>query len=168
VYVGGDPVNLVDPDGRASCDIILCGQNGSSVTIETDLINAEVNVSALPGTDFGGNHVLSGEGVMLAGLDLVGTLDPTPISDGLSASIYAQKGQYVDALVSSAGIIPVIGDVGKVARVERHFSNVRSAIRALNRSKGSVRTLDDIPKHALTRDVEDIYRRLDEYHGISR
>jgi RHS repeat-associated protein len=66
VYVGGDPMNLVHPDRRASCDIVLCLQNGSGVTIETDLFNAEVDVSAPPATDFGGNHTLSGQEVVLA------------------------------------------------------------------------------------------------------
>jgi hypothetical protein len=141
-------VNLLDPDGRASCDIILCGQNGSSVTIETDLINAEVDVSALPGTDFGGNHVLSGEGVVLAGLDLVGTFDPTPISDGLAASIYANRGDWLDAAISAAGWIPFVGDLGKLGRLNRIVGAIRLALqrKTANLSRG---------RHSLITDQAD-------------
>jgi RHS repeat-associated protein len=171
VYVGGDPVNLVDPDGMASCDIILCGQNGSSVTIETDLINAEVDVSALPGTDFGGNHTLSGEGVVLAGLDLVGTFDPTPISDGLAASIYANRGNWLDAGISAAGLIPVLGDVGKLARHERHIDAIRSAIQRGIKPKlwHGADNLQELRRSDAftTRSVEYAYQRLKKHQGIS-
>jgi hypothetical protein len=50
------------------------------------------------------------------GLDVIGTFDPTPISDGINAGIYAGQGDYVNAGISAAGMIPYFGDAGKVAK----------------------------------------------------
>jgi len=131
-YVMGNPLALVDPDGMASCDITLCGQNGSSVTIETDLIDAEVDVSSLPGTDFGGNHTFDGEDLLLAGLDLVGIIDPTPTSDVLAASLYAKRGEVGNTLISGFGVIPLVGDAAKLLRAGKHADTISAAIRSLD------------------------------------
>ena len=127
-YSFNNPLAFTDPTGLSPEDIILRGQNSSSVTIKTALIDVEVDVSSLPGTDFGGSHTIGGEGVVLAGLDIAGTFDPTPASDALAASIYAGKGQYGDVLISGLVFIPAFGDVGKLARVGKHIDAVKGAI----------------------------------------
>ncbi|MDT8341749.1 MAG: RHS repeat-associated core domain-containing protein, partial [Longimicrobiales bacterium] len=127
-YVLGNPTGLVDPDGRASCDIVLCGQNGSSLTIKTDRIDVEVDVSRLPGTDFGGNHVLQGEDVLLAALDVVGVVDPSGVADGLAAGIYAGQGERGNAAISLAGLIPLGGDLFKAGRIGKQLNRLREAI----------------------------------------
>lgn len=50
-YVLGNPLIYIDPDGKEP-DIVLKGQNGSSLTIKTDLTEQEVEVDH----DFQGNH----------------------------------------------------------------------------------------------------------------
>jgi len=130
-YVGGDPVNLTDPDGRASCDIKLCGQNGSSVTIKTRAIKKEVDVPY----DFGGNYELEGQDLVLAGLNLVGMFDPSPATDALAASIYYSNGEFGDAVISGFGVAPYFGDIPKLARASRHYRTVSRAIRELGDSR---------------------------------
>ena len=49
-----NPIRFSDPDGEVPDDIVIRGQNNSSVTIKTDLIDIDVNVSSL-NVDFGGN-----------------------------------------------------------------------------------------------------------------
>ena len=54
-YCANNPVKYVDPDGEEielNDDIVLKGQNNSSVTIKTDLVDINVDVSSL-GVDFG-------------------------------------------------------------------------------------------------------------------
>jgi len=46
-------------------------------------------------------------------LDVAGVFDPTPISDGVNALIYAGRGQGLDALIAVAGIVPYVGDLAK-------------------------------------------------------
>jgi RHS repeat-associated protein len=50
------------------------------------------------------------------GLDAVGVFDPFGIADGLNAVLYLGRGQYGNALISAAGIIPYIGDVAKAGK----------------------------------------------------
>ena len=46
-------------------------------------------------------------------LDGIGVFDPTGIADALNAGLYAAKGDWVNAGLSAAGIIPIIGDLAK-------------------------------------------------------
>jgi RHS repeat-associated protein len=49
-------------------------------------------------------------------LDTAGTLDPTPLSDGLNAAIYAAEGDEVNAAISVASMAPYVGDGAKLGR----------------------------------------------------
>ncbi|MDC0358418.1 hypothetical protein OAO01_06335, partial [Oligoflexia bacterium] len=50
------------------------------------------------------------------GLDAAGCFDPTPICDGINGLIYAARGMWADAGISSASMIPFIGDFSKTGR----------------------------------------------------
>ncbi|MCR5424716.1 MAG: hypothetical protein K6E93_08190 [Bacteroidales bacterium] len=57
-YCAWNPVKLVDPNGEESIsndDIVIRGNNNSSITIKTDAINLEINTTQ----DFEGNQVIS-------------------------------------------------------------------------------------------------------------
>jgi hypothetical protein len=53
-------------------------------------------------------------------LDIAGIFDPTPISDGASVAVSLWRGQFVDALLGGASMIPYLGDAAakpfKIAR----------------------------------------------------
>jgi RHS repeat-associated protein len=150
-YVLNSPLRLVDPDGTAACDITLCGENGSSVTIETELIDVEVDVTRL-GIDFGGNHTVSGEAVVLAALDVVGIVDPTGVADGLAAALYAQRGEVGNLLISAAGLLPVAGDLAKGGRIAKQVETITDAI-------GIGRYADEsIPARSTARDFTPVER----------
>lgn len=55
VYVLGNPVKFVDPDGKEPEDIIIRGKNNSSVVLRTSFVDLTFNVNH----DFRGNHVMN-------------------------------------------------------------------------------------------------------------
>ena len=50
-------------------------------------------------------------------LDVVGLADPTGIADGVNAIVYVLRGRWGDAAISGMGILPYVGDLGKVGRL---------------------------------------------------
>jgi RHS repeat-associated protein len=128
-FVQNNPLSRVDPDGMF--DIRIHGENSSSVTIVTDLIDIDVNAGSLVG-DLGGNYSLQGDDILSAGLDIVGVVDPTGIADGLNAGLQAKNGDWLGAAISTAGIIPFIGDVAKVGKIGKDVNIIKNAIEAVH------------------------------------
>ncbi|CAM1343846.1 hypothetical protein [Tenacibaculum amylolyticum] len=136
-FVENNPIRYVDPDGLAPVDIVLRGSNNSSITIETDLIDVDVDAGFLVG-DLGGNYSFSGNDILTAGLDIVGVIDPTPISDGLAASLEFKSGNYGGALLSGLGIFPYVGDLGKAGKIPKHIKTIKNAIHGNSKASKKV------------------------------
>jgi len=128
-FCSDNPINRIDPDGRLD-DIVIIGENNSSVTLKTDMIDIKINASYL-GVNFGGNYTLRGEEVLSAGLDIAGVFDPTGVADGLGAGLAWKKGDYWSAGISSLGIIPYVGDLAKAGKIGKDIKIIDNAIDAL-------------------------------------
>ncbi len=124
-FVQNNPLLRIDPDGMF--DIRIHGENNSSVTVVTDLIDVDVNAGRLVG-DFGGNYSLHGTDVTIAALDIVGIFDPSGIADVAAATLEAKQGNYGSAILSGLGVVPIIGDLGKVGKVGKHVKTIEKAI----------------------------------------
>ncbi|GJM65022.1 RHS repeat-associated core domain-containing protein [Persicobacter diffluens] len=124
-YCQNNPIIRIDPDGMLD-NIEIKGENNSSITLKTDLIDVSVDASKFVG-DFGGNYVFEGEDLLVAALDIVGTVDPTPTADVLSASIEAKNGNYGSAALSGLGVIPYIGNVGKLGKISKHTKSFKKS-----------------------------------------
>ena len=61
-------------------------------------------------------------------LDLVGVVDPTPVSDGSNALISLGRGDWFGAGISSVSLLPYIGDVAKVGKLGRWAQTVQKAV----------------------------------------
>lgn len=80
-------------------------------------------------------------------LDVIGTIDPTPISDGVNAAWYAAEGDYTNAAISAASMLPG-GDIAKVGKW------AAKGVKAAKEANGARRTVA-----AAERQVEPVAAR---------
>jgi hypothetical protein len=62
-------------------------------------------------------------------LDMVGVVDPTPISDLTSGVVSLMRGNLTGAAISAIAIVPYVGDLAKLGKVPRYVDIVNKAIR---------------------------------------
>ncbi len=127
-YCLGNPILFDDYNGE---DIVLTGKNKSSLTVKTDLINWTFSVADM-GIDWYGNHTIEGDEAVGAALDIAGIFDPTGIADIANAGLQFRNREYLDAFISVAGVIPYVGDLGKITRVSRNYNVLSDAVSAMN------------------------------------
>jgi RHS repeat-associated protein len=126
-YAQNNPLVRIDPNGML--DILIQGANGSSVNIETDLVDVSVDASSL-GVDFGGNHSIGGDAVVEAALDLGGIVDPTGVIDAAATAYYGGKGDLLGAAISAVSILPG-GDLAKIGKIGKHVDTINNAIKQI-------------------------------------
>ncbi|MBW4763165.1 hypothetical protein KZO53_11860 [Prevotella melaninogenica] len=54
----------------------------------------------------------------------------------------AQKGDWGDALISSAGLLPLVGDVAKVGKLGKDVKIIETAIDAVKESKTTIKVVN--------------------------
>lgn len=86
-------------------------------------------------------------------LDLAGFADPTPVSDGASLLISLGRGEWLDAAISGASMIPYVGDLAKAGKLPKYLRTVEKAIELADRSKAAAK--------ALLPGMEKLYQALD-------
>lgn len=74
-------------------------------------------------------------------LDLVGVVDPTPVCDGASALISLARGQWFDAAISAAGMLPYVGDLAKAGKLPKYLKIIDRAAALVDRSAEAARVL---------------------------
>ncbi|MFO0802087.1 MAG: hypothetical protein U0791_03040 [Gemmataceae bacterium] len=104
-------------------------------------------------------------------LDMVGIADPTGAADGISGLISLARGQFWDAAISGAGLLPYIGDLAKTAKLPKYVKSVAEAIKlaskdhkfaavlqpALAKLKSA---LDTVPLEKLPADAQRMLRQV--------
>jgi hypothetical protein len=146
-YVQNNPIIRIDATGMLD-DIVIKGDNNSSITVKTDIVNITVDGSSILG-DLGGNYTIGGRDVLIASLDLAGIIDPTGIADAAAAYLEAQDGNWGGAFLSGLGTIPYLGDLGKIGKVADHVKTIDKAIdaaKAADKTKDATKTAGKLEK----------------------
>jgi hypothetical protein len=68
-------------------------------------------------------------------LDLTGFIDPSPLSDGTNAAISLNRSDWLGAGISSLGLIPYLGDIAKLGKLDRWVSTIDQAVALARRSE---------------------------------
>ena len=61
-------------------------------------------------------------------LDIVGLVDPTPISDGVNGLISLGRGDWLGAGISAVSMIPYLGDAAKLGKLGRYAETMANAV----------------------------------------
>ncbi len=102
-------------------------------------------------------------------LDLAGIVDPTPVSDGASGLLALARGQWFDALISGASMIPYIGDLAKAGKLPRYLKTIEKAVLLAEKSAEAAKTL--LPGMRKLKEVLDLIpananKQIDEIRAV--
>ena len=61
-------------------------------------------------------------------IDIVGLVDPTPISDGANGLISLGRGDWLGAGISAVSMIPYVGDAAKLGKLGRYAETMANAV----------------------------------------
>lgn len=99
-------------------------------------------------------------------LDIAGIFEPTPFCDGTNALISILRGNFLDAVLSGAGVIPYLGDVAKTGKVPKYIGSIKDAVKIAEKSADMrkaivplLEKLDDILRSAPLDSCPEAIRR---------
>lgn len=114
-------------------------------------------------------------------LDLIGVVDPTPLSDGASALISLGRRDWSGVGISMLGIVPYVGDLAKLTKLGRHAETLGRVVQLARADPAKARmlapamdklkaALDQIPVERLPRktgaSVSELKAQLREFDVI--
>lgn len=97
-------------------------------------------------------------------LDVLGFVDPTPLTDCASAGLAAKSGDYAGACLSLLGILPILGDLaGKSIKGSRFAVRLSGLFEKMERLKRALRLLQDrlrLVREAAAMKLKQMNRKL--------
>lgn len=76
------------------------------------------------------------------GMDYLGTFDPTFLVDGLNGLGYLFRGQYGNAAIAGIAMVPFVGDLGKLVKIQRHHIIPKAVYRDASEAVKKAMNLD--------------------------
>ena len=68
-------------------------------------------------------------------LDMVGIVEPTPFADATSGLISLARGEWLNAAISGASMLPYLGDMAKLGKLPKYAHSVAEAIKLAARDE---------------------------------
>ncbi len=142
------------PDTGETIDVNRESQRGKSAQLNEDSAAIVDHAEDQPNEELMDRPPGRGETAMdtlQLGLDAVGVVEPTPIADGTNAAISLvraatdkerRKEHLQNAAISTAGVIPYVGDLAKLAKIPRAGKTVRNAARLADGAGDAVKATD--------------------------
>ena len=98
-YVGNNPISRIDPLGLWGIQFggFNIGNGDPSYVFDSEVWNQTKDS-------------------WHTGLDAIGTFEPTPFADSLNGILYGFEGDWGNAGISAAGIVPYVGDSAKLGK----------------------------------------------------
>ena len=125
-YFGSDPVvemfEMLNPGAIAQLD----SENARRARAQNTSVFGLVFGNAGSGLTIQEREILFELG--LIGVDIGGIFDPTPISDGVAATMELSQGNFVYASINVVSMIPWVGDLAKTGKLPRLLRIVEDAI----------------------------------------
>jgi len=113
-FCAGNPINIIDQDGL---DIVLMARDSTTLTIKTDLLDRQFNVSYFLDS-WGADIVVSGAEYLHAALDFAGIIDPSGSADAINSVLYIHENNWKEVVRSGVSLIP-LGDLAKVSIIKK-------------------------------------------------
>jgi len=114
-----NPLNLIR-DKKSDSTFKRFGKASARMLIEPALIVKDMvmggDADSLVGGALGWNEKTSWLDRAQDVVDVIGVIDPTGVADAANALGYAARGKWGDAAVSALGVIPYVGDAGKIVK----------------------------------------------------
>lgn len=63
--------------------------------------------------------------------DVAGIFDPTPVSDGVGTVLSAAQGDFLGAGLSILGMVPYVGDLGKIAKIGKRAPKTAAILKTM-------------------------------------
>jgi RHS repeat-associated protein len=138
-YVMNDPMRYLDPTGLASCEAGFKGTCLPEVVVTADRYDGFLAYTySFYANNYYDPHYTPTQRVtpdqFMTAMDVAGTVDPTGVLDLAAATIYAFQGDFVNASISAASILPA-GDLLKATRVATKGAAKTSSNVLLNTSR---------------------------------
>lgn len=113
-------------------------------------------------------------------LDIIGIVEPTPFADLANTGVSIGRGEWLDAGLSALGVIPYVGDLGKLGKLPRLAGTIENAVDIARADPDFARQarplleringlIDNVPLDALPASareaVASMKGKLDEFFG---
>ena len=77
-------------------------------------------------------------------LDLIGIVEPTPFADSASAVISIARGDWWGTLISGVSMIPYVGDLAKLGKLNKYSASLEKAILLARKSAKLRKPLESV------------------------
>ncbi len=107
-------------------------------------------------------------------LDIIGIFEPTPFADTASGLISLGRGDWLSAGCSAISLLPYIGDLAKLGKIQKYSQSIMKAIRIAEKDAEFAAKIrpglqrlkdlfDDVPLDEMPESLRAVAKKVDEF-----